>query len=301
MEKNQGFIKEIEETQIQEAALFAWKVYQDESKRTTPPYHDLQDMVAQFEKKVKSVYQRLLAYTEDQQLKGVFSVDVNDAEKYIGTTGGPYIEDIERYDEIADAFMGYLEQHCKGYVCYFGTTKPNVRSQMYLESKGFVCTEDTVQTRIVLENLMSEATQIVTHNGESNQVELLKEEDYALYSQFHKTHFPDYYWTADKIFEVIDKWRIHVVKREGKIIGCVFTMKQTDISGEVYGATVLPEYEKTLMLDQLYYASAQAWFECGVLEIVNFIPEGYMLDAAIRVGYQPYDTYMCYYKECLMG
>ncbi|GAB6110035.1 hypothetical protein [Fusibacter bizertensis] len=275
--------------QVRDVATFAWRVYQDETKRTTPPYHSFETMRKAFEKKVASKYERLLAYYGKDHLKGVFAIDIVEQDKYIGTTGGPYIESSEAYAEITDAFMTYLERHCKGYVCYFGTTKPNITSQKYLKSKGFICIEDTIQTRIEPSDLKPIQGNFI--------VQTLSEQDYDLYRKFHQEHFIDYTWTADKIYGVMDKWLVHIVKHGDEIVGNIFAMRQTNTSVEVYGAKVLSQYEGAEMLSQLYYESAKAWFERGVKEIVNFIPEGYMLDAAKRVGFVAYDTYMCYYMK----
>lgn len=44
MIKNIGKIKEIRLDQLKEVATFTWSVYQDPTKRTTPPYHSLEDV-----------------------------------------------------------------------------------------------------------------------------------------------------------------------------------------------------------------------------------------------------------------
>lgn len=289
--RTEGYIIELSEHQVNEAAQFAWQTYFFETKRTTPPYHSLSMMQKQFHKKVKSKYERLLGYYENQKLIGVFSIDVNDEEKYICTTGGPYIMDDGRYDEIATAFMDYLEVACKGYVCYFGTTKPNIASQKFLEAKGFICTEDTVQTRIDSSHLKEIAL--------NYEIQTLTEDDFDAYRHFHQIHFKDYYWTADKIYGVFEKWLVHIVKDHDVIVGSIFTMRQTEKSGEVYGVVVLPKFEATTLLEELIYINTATWLSKGVTEIVNFIPEGRMLDAALKVGYEAYDTYLCYFKESI--
>lgn len=285
---NKGLIKEMTSDQVTEAATFAWSVYQDESKRTTPPYHCLEQIVGGFQGFVDPKSDCLLGYFEGEQLMGVMALNV-EPENHYCSAYGPYIENAQRYFEIAEAFMAELEVRCKGYRCFFGTTKPNVNSQMFLESKGFVCTDDTIQTRVNPSDL-KKVTGPFT-------VQALTEEDYELYRAFHMKYFSGYYWSAERIYKVLDRWDVFIVKIEGEIVGNTFTLGQSEKSGEVYGGMVLPQYEQTEMLSQLFYESTAACFKRGVTEIVNFIPEGYQLDAAKRVGYVPYDTYMCYEKQ----
>ncbi len=283
-------IKVMTVDQVTEAVALAWQVYQDETKRTTPPLYSEEEMAKGFLGIAKDESDFLVGYYEAEQLLGVMGLTIEHENKYCAIKG-PYIENADRYMEIAGAFMTFVDEQCKGYKCHGGTTKPNANSQKFFESRGFVCTEDTIQTRIY-PNTLKEVTGPYT-------VETLTVENYDLYRAFHTHYFSDYYWTADKIYSVMDKWNVSIVKMDGEIVGNTFTMKQSPTGGEVYGAMVLPQYEGTNMLAQLYYTSTSAIFARGVKEIVNFIPEGYQLEAAKRVGYEVYDTYMCYEHKSL--
>lgn len=285
MKTAKGIIKVMTADQVPEAAAFAWPVYQDETKRTTPPHHSLESMIKEFQTFVGRESEYLLGYYDHEQLQGVMTINIEHDKNYCSVYG-PYIENSEAYVEIADGFMPFIEEHCKGYQCFFGTTKPNVNSQRFLESKDFICTEDTVQTR-VYPNTLKEASG-------PYKVETLTEEDYELYRVFHTQYFSDYYWTADRIYQVMGQWDVSIVRIDGEIVGNTFTR-----GGEVYGGMVMPQYEDTEMMAQLYYTSTSALFDRGVKEIVNFIPEGYQLEAAKRVGYEAYDTYMCYEHKSL--
>lgn len=289
MKTTKGIVKEIPLDKITEAANFTWAVYQDKSKRTTPPYGNLEEILSQFRIKVKSKKERLLGYYEDEKLEGVFSIDIGDKDRYIGTTGGPYIAKSDAYNEIANAFMAYVFAHCKGYSCYFNTTKTNINSQNFIKAMDFECIDDCVQTRIEPKDLLPVEKKY--------EVELLKEADYDMYKAFHTKYFSGYTWTAEKIYEVMDKWQVHVVKIEGEIVGNIFSRMMTPTSAEVYGAMVLPEYEKSSMISQLYYENTEMWIKKGFTEIINFIPEGYLLEASKQVGYIAFDTYMCFHKK----
>ncbi len=194
---------------------------------------------------------------------------------------GPYIEKAENYAEISESLMDFVYIYDKGCRCYIGTTKPNVNSQRYFEAKGFICTDDTVQTRLY----PCDIKEVVG----PYHVVTLSEDDYDLYRLFHTKYFSDYAWTAERIYKAMERWDVSIVKIDGEIVANTFTC-----GGEVFGGMVLPQYENTELMAQLYYENSAAHFKRGFKEIVWFMPEGYQLEDAKRVGYEAYDTYLCY-------
>lgn len=285
MTQSQGTIKVMTIEELEAAASFAWGVYQDDTKRTTPPYHSLEATAKHFTTFIIRDSEYLLGYFEEDKLMGVMPLIIEHENKYCSVSG-PYIENVAIYDDVANALMVYVRNMCKGYQCYVGTTKTNFRSQRFFESLGFDCVEDTVQTRVFPNTIKAVSGPYM--------VETLTEMDYDLYRAFHSEHFADYYWTADRIYQKMDQWDISIVKINGEIVGSVFTR-----IGEVYGGMVLPMYKDTTMLSQLYYKSVSTLFERWEKEIVNFVPEGEQLDAALRVGFEAYDTYLCYENKSL--
>lgn len=280
-------IKVINEKQETEVADYVWNVYQDAAKRTTPPYKSHAEVLSQLQKQISSKHGRILGYYKNEQLFGVLYLDIIDKDSYVGTAG-PYIHCSEHYHQVALSFLDYLDNYFIGYSCYFGTTKPNLSSQKFLDDQGFKCIDDTIQTKINPTTLNS----IIS----PYKVKVLSEDYYELYRRFHQEHFSDYFFTADKIYDSIHRWKIHIVIIEGVICGCVFSQKQTESTGEVYGSIVLAEYQDTDMLSQLYFENISAWFSEGLVEIFNFVPEGVQLEASKRVGFTEYDTYMGYHK-----
>ena len=214
-------------------------------------------------------------------------LDIVEKDLYVGTAG-PYIDLTENYQKVAHSFLDYLNEHFKGYSCYFGTTKPNLTSQNFLNDHGFKCVDDTIQTKINPDKLIPVTGPF--------KVELLSETLHDLYRNFHQKHFSDYFFTADKIYDSIHRWKIHVVIIDGEICGCVFSQKQTESTGEIYGSIALTDYQTTEMLSQLYYENICSWFSEGLVEMFNFVPEGVQLEASKLIGFIEYDTYMGYHK-----
>ena len=281
-------IKIINTGEIQAISKYVWEVYQDENKRTTPPYDCLEDVETHFLKGSQYKSDYLLGVYMNDNLEGVFLVFVNEEDQSIGLQG-PYIHKSTKYKEIASEMMDYIESKYKGYKCYAGTTKPNVISQEFFESHDFLCTDDTIQMSVTKDTFVPIETQY--------NIQLLTEEKMEDYKSFHDTQYHDYYWLSDRIYKVMDRWKVHIALERNKIIGSVFTMRQSEHSGEIYGCKVLKPFENKQVMAELFYNSTKSWMDEGVKKIVNFVPKGLESESASLVGYKGYDTYMCFFKE----
>lgn len=286
--KGNKMIKKIKKCDIHTISKYIWAVYQDENKRTTPPYHDSKDVESHLLKCSQYKSDHLLGIYVSDNLEGVVLILVDEADQSINIKG-PYIHNSSKYKEIASEMMDYIESKFKGFKCYFGTTKPNVNSQFFLKSHDFLCTEDTIQMSVTKDVLVQIESQF--------NIQLLTEEAMEAYKGFHDIQYPDYYWHSDRIYKVMDRWKIHVALENNKIIGSIFTMKQTEDTGEIYGCKVLEAYENKQVRADLIYNSTKSWMDEGLTTLLYFVGEGLESESAALVGFKGYDTYMCFIKE----
>ncbi len=193
------------------------------------------------------------------------------------------------YASVAHEMLDYIEENFKGYKCYFGTTKPNRHSQEVLQSRGYTCVDDTIQMSVNKGTLLDMDCKY--------SIEALSEERMDAYRTFHDVHYHDYYWLSDRIYQTMDKWKIHLLIEKNQIIGSVFTMKQTEDSGEIFGCKVINEFRIKEVIAELFYKSCKAWMDEGLHTLLNFVPEGLESKSATLVGFKGYDTYMCYIKN----
>lgn len=270
-------IKKIKTGEIQAISKYVWEVYQDENKRTTPPYHGSEDVESHFLKCSQYKSDHLLGVYVNDSLEGVVLVLADEEDQSISIQG-PYIHKSSNYKEIASEMMDYLESNYKGFKCYVGTTKPNVISQEFFKSHDFLCTDDTIQMSVTKDTLVPIETQY--------NIQLLTEERMEAYKSFHDTQYHDYNWLSDRIYKVMNRWKIHVALESNKIIGSVFTMRQREDSGEIYGCKVLKPFENKQVMAELFYTSTKNWMDEGVKKIVNFVPEGLESESAALVGYK---------------
>lgn len=280
-------IKRLGKEAISTISAYIWRVYQDESKRTTPPYHSLNEVEDSLIKSYKAEDLIIGVYMDDK-LEGVALILLDEENNYFSLQG-PYIYQSSEYSKVATEIMDYLEDNFKGYKCHFGTTKANVLSQDYLLSKGFICTEDAIQMSV--KKSMLKAIDL------KENIQLLTEDKMDAYRTFHDTLYHDYYWVADRIYQTMDQWKVHILLDNDTIVGSVFTRARAGRTGEVYGCGVLNTYKNKTVMAELLYISSKSWLDEGVKVIMNFVPEGIDSECAGLVGYEGYDTYMCYLKQ----
>lgn len=281
-------IKKIKIDEINIISRHIWEVYQNKDKRTTPPYQDATEVEAHLRKAINHKSSHVLGIYIKDILKGVFLIFEYDDGESFGLQG-PYIENYYEYKEIASDMMNYIEVNFKGYKCYAGTTKPNLTSQKFFEFYNFLCTDDDIQMSVTNDTLVPIEIR--------PNIQLLPEERMEEYKEFHDTLYHDYYWLSKRIYNDIDRWKVHIVLENNKIVGSIFTMKQTEHSGEVYGCKVVDEHMSIQVMSELFYVSSKSWIDEGLNKILNFVPEGIESQSAALVGYRGYDTYMCFFKE----
>lgn len=282
-------ISEASKEHIENLTDFCWNVYQDPSKRTTPPYHTREELFNSLERQFNTPRHHIWTFHENETLQAVLCLDINHEIAYVQSIGGPYIYDSEQYPRIASAFLRRLETLCADYECYFGLPKTNRHGRNFLESEGFICVDDTVQMRVC-------ACTFKPIFRDFN-VCALSTPSFEDYKSFHDLHYVGYYWDAHKLFNDLDRWHVYLAYEGSTIIGSTFALPQTQNSGEIYGTTVLQNYENTSLRAELLSAVTRACFEGGVTEVLNFVPEGVESDAALSCGYEMYDTYMAYHKK----
>lgn len=279
-------IEVISREEIPMISEYIWKVYQDDKKRTTPPYEGAGSIKKHLIECSKYKDDRILAIYNGDNLEGATVLVVNKKERSINMQG-PYIYDSEKYDLYVSEIIKYLDENYIGFECYVGTTKTNTNSQIYLETQGYKCVEDTIQMSLVPSEIIS--------IKEEYDIRLLSKERKEEYLIYHNEQYKDYFWTAERIYEVMDRWVIHILLKDNRIVGSVFSMKQTNGEGEIYGYKA---YEKdSRVLAELIYVNSKYMFEEGMKKILNCVEEGNESESAELVGYKPYDTYMCYYKQ----
>jgi len=278
----------MEKDEIHAVSQYMWGAFQDDKKRTTPPYHSLNDVKKSLLKVFQCDGDEIIGVYIEGNLEGIALVLLEEKNKYFSVQG-PYIQESDLYTKISTEIMNYLELSFKGFKCQFGTTKTNLLSQEFLKANDFICTDDTIQMSISPDRLTSIEIK--------QDIQLLTEDRMEEYRVFHDIQYHDYYWLSDRIYEVMNQWKIHVLLENNIIVGSIFTRAKSGGSGEIYGCEVLEPYRNRQVMAELFYISTKSWMDEGVKEIVNFVSEGIVSESASLVGYEGYDTYMCFSKN----
>lgn len=283
-------IKRITREGVREISQFIWEVYQHPSTRTTPPYESCENVKIHLMKCLQYDTSHLIGCYIEDELQGVLLIIVDEQDNCLNVQG-PYIANPSMYGLVATELIEFMESNFSGNKCYIGTTKPNINSQEFFSSRDYACVDDTIQMSISRDELVSLDLQY--------DIQLLSEDLMDDYKLFHDKYYPDYFWLSERIYDALDKWKIHVLTDQNQIVGSIFTMKQSEDSGEIYGCKVLDKYKTKRVISELYYVSTKSWMDEGLTTILNFVPEGMESECAESIGYKGYDTYMCYFKKSI--
>lgn len=125
----------------------------------------------------------------------------------------------------------------------------------YIFDKYEKCTIDCAQSRNNITNelleefnfFVDEDTTIFKNSHKvdldlNSKFEILKEDDYNLYSQFHEKHFKGFYWSFEKIKRDIKMWDIYVLKEGCKIVAACFVAVWRKGIDEIYGIAAEQNY-----------------------------------------------------------
>jgi hypothetical protein len=134
----------------------------------------------------------------------------------------------------------------------------------YIINKYKKCTIDCAQSRSNITNellekfnfFVDEDTTIfkTSHSinlGLDSKFEILKEDDYNLYSQFHEKYYKGFYWSFERIRHDIKKWDIYVLKEGYNIIASCFVAVWREDSDEIYGIAADKSYYTTEVLNRI--------------------------------------------------
>lgn len=78
--------------------------------------------------------------------------------------------------------------------------------------------------------------------------EILKENDFNAYVQFHEKHFEGFYWSFDRIKRDIKMWDIYVLKKDNNIVAACFVAVWRKDIDEIYGIAADQNYYTTNVL-----------------------------------------------------
>ncbi|MTH07956.1 hypothetical protein GMA43_12045 [Turicibacter sanguinis] len=278
-------IIEIKEDLLTEVARFAWEFERQQETCSFPKYKDFGDLYERFSKSLNDNEDKVLAYIEDQELIGVLTLQVKSQDLYLQSLGGIFAK--RDFNRVASKFIDYLRDHYLNFELFFGYPIENQVAISYLESIQAELLDACVTMKLQKEDFMS----ITPHH----EVIPLPKERYAEYAIFHDTHHPNLYWNSKRIFEHLDLWKIYVGVDQDSIVGSLF-IRCNSVEYEIFGLSLNQAYQNQGLELDLLSVSLEDCLNPSLDYVLFFVDEETptQIEATLRVGFKPIDTYRCY-------
>ena len=275
-------IRDAEKTELQQAADFAYRLNLNPVHRCKAFPIDYNDISKQFEKMLEHPHDRLLIFEENNQISGVLALLVDPQEKYLEAIGGVFAE--RNYHHVAKAFFDNIAYRYSGYFMHAAYPEGNAQALKFMESLGAELEDSDYEMRLKKGEL-----QVCSPDKDVVQ---LTERHFESFVEFHDAQHPDVFWTGKKLLEAENKFRIHIVTENEKVIGSVVTSRQTE---EIYFLAVAEKkelaYGRTLLCQ-----AVQDAFSDGAEELLSMVERDNdsKINLFENLGFKRTDTCLTY-------
>ena len=219
----------------------------------------------------------LLLFECDGKALGLLGYFFVPDDKYIQVS----IMDIEdKTDAALSEFVEYARRRFSGYELNIGVPAENVAARTFLLDNGFDCIENAYHYTLVFDRYSAIA--------ESGNVRAVTPESFGDFKALHDGE--DMYWTSDRIFETLSKWRVFVYYEGGAPVGAIYSIG-TD-TPEIFGVDFVSGFDTTVyraLLTKLLNSLKAA----GARHLTYFV-EGNERAVAEELGFKAVGEYFCF-------
>lgn len=155
-------------------------------------------------------------------IKGLFVFIILPDDRYVEMLIG-----FTKVEEVFTKMLEYMEKNYCGYQMDFVFNPLNTAIYGPLKLKGAIFEPE--QMKMIQDGSVP--------NVSTNNIELLSDKWVKQYCDLHNT---DTYWTAQRIISALDKFRVLLVVKDGKVLGYLDVQSCFDIN-EIYALYIKPE------------------------------------------------------------
>jgi len=270
---------------------FAWELGKRAETASYPRPSSRAQLLERLQKAVHPDQEGALGYYAGGLLQGICTYFWDPQERYAQTT--LFLLERSGYPQAADEFTAFLRDRLGGYELLVGVSAANDAAVSYLQDRGFVCVEASIDTRLARWRRQTVDQAIV--------VEAIGPASFGEYVAFHDQHaLPlEMYWHSKNIQRELERFRILAVRQGGEIRASIFARtypEGAEIIGHFApdGAYAVREALLQSLLELLHRGARPPE------EVVYFIDEGSDLElqAALNAGFEINDHYRCY--RCIL-
>lgn len=278
-------LRELKEGEFDRYIDFAYELALDITRSGYPTYTDgiktRDDFIASARRSLADERDGILLYERDGKVCGWIQYFTEPEYKYIQTNGFN-IESSTR--EALDEFIAFARERFPGFSLHLGFPSENTEAVSALDALGFERIEESYNNSLNYETyeLRPEDERVIEITGEN----------YPLFAALHTQE--DMYWTAERILEKLDQWKIFAYIEDGKAVGAVYLRFFDDkVLSEIFGI----DFEGGVYNGDLFrklLASALNWDkQHGTKHMVVFCEEQEQPDV-LAAGFRLVDKYVCF-------
>lgn len=197
---------------------FAWELGKRAETASYPRPSSRAQLLERLQKAVHPDQEGALGYYAGGLLQGICTYFWDPQERYAQTT--LFLLERSGYPQAADEFTAFLRDRLGGYELLVGVSAANDAAVSYLQDRGFVCVEASIDTRLARWRRQTVDQAIV--------VEAIGPASFGEYAAFHDQHaLPlEMYWHSKNIQRELERFRILAV-RQGARSGPAFLPGRT--------------------------------------------------------------------------
>lgn len=218
-------LKRINEKEFNDYIDFAYTLAMNKEKCCYPIYYDgiktKDDFYNGEKESFKSDDSEILLYIENNTIEGWINYYFIEEDKYIQIS----TFSINKNTNLAlDEFIQYINNKFHGYELYLGFPEDNKEAINYLSSKA-----ELIESSF---NNILNLKDIKTISSKENIIKINKD-NYHYFKNIHTDL--DLYWTAERIYNKLDKWDIYVKVLNDTPVSAIFATKGKDDFCEIFG------------------------------------------------------------------
>jgi N-acetylglutamate synthase-like GNAT family acetyltransferase len=276
-------IRDAKKTELQQVTDYAYRLNLNPVHRCKAFPLDFNDISKQFEKMLAHPHDRLLIFEENNQICGVLALLADPHEKYLEAIGGVFAE--RKYHLVAKAFFDYIARSYSGYSMHAAYPEENEQAIKFMESIGAELEDSDYEMRIKKGEILVCCC--------CKDVMQLTERYFASFKEFHDAQHPNVFWTGEKLLDAQDKFRIHIVTENEKVIGSVVTSRQTE---EIFFIAVVDDKQESAYGKPLLLQAVQDAFADGAEELLSMVERDNdsKINLFENLGFKRTDTCLTY-------
>jgi len=283
-------LKKAEKHELEEYMDFACGLALDRTRSGYPTYTDgiktREDFASRAMRGFEDENEEILLFRQDGEVRGWIHYFYIPEDKYLQTVAFSVSEGTR---EALAEFLDYMRSRFSGCELYLGFPAENTEATAALSEAGLECISDNMHCDAALAEYEP--------REESSDIVPVTRENFPLFAELHSQYEGDMYWSAARLREALDEWRIFMLMRGGRAAGAVYC---TDFAGgipcaEIFGIDI--REGGSPVRRALLTAALNCEKRRGMRHLLYFAEKAELADV-LACGFRSVGGYVCF-KEML--